>query len=125
MTGSSAASRRTMRFIGGSSWRTEARLSQSSQLGQFRFSHRVSSETLWVTSLHSAVSQGVRTEMKARWASKTKTARASPPLQPIPATMADESRTAMGFTPFPLYPGDNLHDLAYRLNFTRPISVDL
>jgi hypothetical protein len=63
--------------------------------------------------------------MKARWASKTKTARASPPLQPIPATMADESRTAMGFTPFPLYPGDNLHDLAYRLNFTRPISVDL
>jgi hypothetical protein len=36
------------------------------------------------------------------------------PLQPIPATTAEASRTATGFTPLPFYPADDLHDLIYR-----------
>ena len=123
-TGSSFGSRLTVTRIGISSKKTEARFNQSSQARQLLFLQRRSSlATRSTVSDHSAVNQSVRAETNRRKASNRKTARASPPRQPIPETTTDESRTAMGFTPFLFHAA---HDRHHRRNgFASPRAVRL
>src|SRR5437016_2244315 len=108
--------RRTIFFIGGSSKSKDALFSHSNQFGQFGFCHRTSAETRSVTSAHSAVSHGVRTEINPRLANRANTVRALPPLHPTPETTTDESRTAMRFTPLLFHLADDFHNFLHRFS---------
>src|SRR5580658_6533936 len=126
-TGSSLGSRFTVFLTGMSSENLETALSHSSQLAQFGLRQRFSvAATRCTVSVHSAMIQGVRQDSNPPAARSFRTARASPPRQPMPDTTTEQSKTARGLgTAFLFHPFHDFENCRLRFRFSRPIAIQL